>query len=79
MFMQSKSKIQKNSYLPRINLSESVNEAKQQLSMQREHFYFTVLRFYPFLRTFYSNVHNTPFNNDLKTDMPLFTETLSLQ
>ena len=75
MFMQSKS----DSYLPRINLSESVNEAKQQLSMQREHFYFTVLRFYPFLRTFYSNVHNTPFNDDLKTDMPLFTETLSLQ
>ena len=35
--------------------------------------------FIPFLRTFYSNVHNTPFNDDLKTDMPLFTETLSLQ
>ena len=32
MFMQSKSKIQKDPYLPRINLSESVNEAKQQLS-----------------------------------------------
>ena len=77
--MQSKSKIQQDSYLPRINISGSVNEAKQQLSMQREHFYFTVLRFYPFLRTFYSNVHDTPFNDDLKTDMPLFTETLSLQ
>ena len=37
--MQSKSKIQKDSYLPRINISESVNEAKQQLSMQREHFF----------------------------------------
>ena len=34
--MQSKSKIQKYSYPPRINLSELVNEAKQQPSLQCE-------------------------------------------
>ena len=34
--MQSKSKIQKYSYPPRINLSELVNEAKKQLSLQCE-------------------------------------------
>ena len=34
IFMQSKSKIKKYSYLPRIDLCELVNEAKQRLSMQ---------------------------------------------
>ena len=44
--MQSKSKIQKYSYLPRINLRKLVNEAKQRLSLQREPFYnFTVFCF----------------------------------
>ena len=38
--MQSKSKIEKYSYLPRINLCELVNEAKQRLSMQSEPFYY---------------------------------------
>ena len=41
--MQSKSKIQKYSYLPKIILRKLVNEAKQRLSLQREPFYnFTV-------------------------------------
>ena len=35
-FMQSKSNIQKYSYPLRINLSELVNDAKQQLSLQCE-------------------------------------------
>ena len=38
--LPSKSKIEKYSYLPRINLCELVNEAKQRLSMQREPFYY---------------------------------------
>ena len=38
--MPSKSKIEKYSYLPRINLCELVNEAKQRLSMQGEPFYY---------------------------------------
>ena len=55
IFMKLKSKIQRYSYLPRINLCELFNEAKQRLSMQSEPFYyFTVLRNYPFLRSFYS-------------------------
>ena len=45
IFIKLKSKIQRYSYLPRINLCELFNEAKQRLSMQREPFYyFTVLR-----------------------------------
>ena len=55
IFIKLKSKIQRYSYLPRINLCELFNEAKQRLSMQREPFYyFTVLRNYPFMRSFYS-------------------------
>ena len=45
-------------FIPRINLRELVNEAKQRLSMQRERFYyFKVLRC-PFLRSFYHYVHD---------------------
>ena len=57
--MQSKYKIQKYSYLSRIILCKLVNEAKQRLSLQREPLYnFTVLRNYPFLRSFYRYVHD---------------------
>ena len=57
--MQSKSKIQKYSYLPRIILRKLVNEVKQRLSLQREPFYnFKDLRNYPFLRSFYRYVHD---------------------
>ena len=42
--MKLKSKIQKYSYLPRINLCELFNEAKQRLSIQREPFYCFTLR-----------------------------------
>ena len=60
--MQSKSKIQKYSYLSRINVLELVNEAKQRLSLKREPFYnFTILRNYPFLRSFYRYVHDFVF------------------
>ena len=38
IFMPSKSKIEKYSYLPRINLCELVDEAKQRPSKQRDLF-----------------------------------------